>query len=392
MRIVQYRITMHGRQQEFVASPFPKLFVGGIGAGKTRAGIFQLLTMPPHTTGVIIAPTYTMLNDVIRQSIYEVAEPLLVKDDRANHIVELSGKRTVLLRSATRPDRLRGLNLDWVWIDEACYVPEDVYLIAIGRLRQHPSRYWLTTTPVKASWVYERFVAGGEPISITHAPTLCNPYLHPSYVETLRARYGTLLAQRELGAEWVELGGHYFQQGWVRYDDTLRTRPATVVAVGVDLAVGLDDHADYTAAVVVRYDPQYQRYLVEDAVAGRWTFNEQLARVHELATRYEAHVVVVESNQYQQVFAQQLASQYRHYVRPYHARTRKEQRILSLAPLYEMGHITHARRLTELEAQLLAYPHTQHDDLLDALVYAIEGTRLGHTLQASQVKLAPREL
>jgi len=38
-----------------------RLFVGGRGSGKTRAGAIEALRQPMHSTGMVIAPTYPML-------------------------------------------------------------------------------------------------------------------------------------------------------------------------------------------------------------------------------------------------------------------------------------------------------------------------------------------
>src|SRR5262245_20951727 len=40
-----------------------RLFVGGAGSGKTRAGCLECLRMPAGSTGMIVAPTYRMLTD-----------------------------------------------------------------------------------------------------------------------------------------------------------------------------------------------------------------------------------------------------------------------------------------------------------------------------------------
>jgi predicted phage terminase large subunit-like protein len=81
--------------------------------------------------------------------------------------------------------------------------------------------------------------------------------------------------------------------------------------------------------------------------------------------------VLVESNQYQRALAEHLATQGVR-VKPITARAKKEERIAVLIPLYELGLITHAKRFSELEAQLLGYPDSEHDDLIDALAHAVQ--------------------
>jgi hypothetical protein len=154
LRTLRFKAT--GAQADFLNAPYPKMFVGGVGAGKTRAGVLQTLMQPEDSTGCIVAPTYPMLRDVVLPALMETGA--VAEQNLQSMRLAMGGNRTVLLRSATHPDRLRGLNLDWFWIDEAVYCPEAAYEVLLGRLRHDPTRYWLTTTPKRDSWVFRRIV------------------------------------------------------------------------------------------------------------------------------------------------------------------------------------------------------------------------------------------
>jgi len=196
--------------------------------------------------------------------------------DRSAMEIRLLGGRTVLLRSATHPDRLRGLNLDWVWIDEACFVSEDVFKVAIGRLRQSPNRWWLTTSPLRPSWVYDMFIAETAPlagsVNVIHAKTDENPFISADYAEFLRRAYVGAWAERELDALWVDVRGQVFQHEWIQYSDELSREHLVHRVMGVDLAVGMGEQHDFTAMVVVAHEPRYNKFQVDAAVRGKWTF------------------------------------------------------------------------------------------------------------------------
>lgn len=357
-------------QQRFLSVPFPKIFAGGIGTGKTTAGVLQILHLPPETRGCVVAPTYTMLHDVVVEAVYEHAGDMIVKHDRARQVMHLRGDRVILFRSATHPERLRGLSLDWVWLDEATYLTETTWLTAIGRLRRAPDTWWLTCTPLRPSWVYDRFIAEPNPQAhIVHTRTERNPFLPRDYADTLRTLYGAAWAQRELDAQWIDLRGAVFQIESIRYSDALRNEAGVYAVMGIDLAAGTGANANYTAMVVLLYSPYTGTAQVEAAVRGRWTFGEQVEHARQLADTYQVRLIAVESNAYQVVFAQELAKRGYH-VMPITARERKHDRIRALAPLYEMGILSHARRYVDLEAELASYPVSEQDDLLDALVYA----------------------
>jgi len=368
LRTLRFKAT--GAQADFLNAAHPKMFVGGVGAGKTRAGVLQTLMQPEGSTGCIVAPTYPMLRDVVLPALMETGA--VAEQNLQSMRLVLGGNRTVLLRSATHPDRLRGLNLDWFWVDEAVYCPEAAYEVLLGRLRHDPTRYWLTTTPKRDSWVFRRIVdAPDTDVHMITAPTTSNPFISPEFAKRLIRQYGTLLARREVFGEWVDVSGAVFRAEWIRHGDTLTGRAECLRVMAVDLAIGRSKTAHYTAIVALSYHPHERLYQVDAAAQGRWSFAQQVARITELAALYQPRVVLIESNQYQRALAEHLATQGVR-VKPITARAKKEERIAVLTPLYELGLITHAKRFSELEAQLLGYPDSEYDDLIDALAHAVQ--------------------
>jgi phage terminase large subunit-like protein len=75
---------------------------------------------------------------------------LIAAHHEARQETRLVNGTTILWRSATEPDRLRGINAGWAWVDEAASIDHEVWLVLLGRLRRAPERAWITTTPVGA--------------------------------------------------------------------------------------------------------------------------------------------------------------------------------------------------------------------------------------------------
>ena len=96
-----------------------RLFVGGVGSGKTHAGAIEVLRMPARTVGMVIAPNFRMLRDATLRSLHSVLGRMIVDEQKVNMNLTLSNGTTVMLRSADDPSRLRGPNLGWAWLDEA---------------------------------------------------------------------------------------------------------------------------------------------------------------------------------------------------------------------------------------------------------------------------------
>src|SRR6185436_4676828 len=114
-------LTLSRTQSSFVLDQHRwACFVGGIGSGKSYAGaakaMVQHLARPG--LGLVIAPTYPMLRDATWRTALEVWAPVLVGVVRNEMRMVLRGGAEVLFRSADDPERLRGPNVSWAWIDE----------------------------------------------------------------------------------------------------------------------------------------------------------------------------------------------------------------------------------------------------------------------------------
>ncbi|MCP3884416.1 MAG: AAA family ATPase [Propionibacteriaceae bacterium] len=127
----------HKVQRAFLADPSRvRLFVGGIGSGKTWAGAIEVVRQPAGTRVMVVAPTYRVLKDATLPAFMEAARPLVQSHKRAELVTELINGTQVLWRTATEPDRLRGPNLGAIWIDEAAMIKSsEAFEILVGRLR-----------------------------------------------------------------------------------------------------------------------------------------------------------------------------------------------------------------------------------------------------------------
>jgi PBSX family phage terminase large subunit len=253
------------RQRDFVfAKERFVAYVGGIGSGKTFAGAVKALLEAvryPGTTGLILAPTYPMVRDVVLETVYKVTPRTLIKRYlETKHTMYLVNGSKILFRSADKPDKLRGLNLAWAWLDEAAYMERRIWDVVIGRLRDKRGsrRAWLTTTPRGKNWIWEIFVKDkSDSYAVIHATTYDNVYLPTDYIRALEEKYTGEFREQELLGRFVTFEGLVYKE----FDelkhviDVLpeRSRLKTVVA-GVDwgytnpaviLVVGIDGDGRY---------------------------------------------------------------------------------------------------------------------------------------------------
>lgn len=277
-----------GPQRRFWASTARfRLFLGGIGSGKTFAGAVEILRQPARSTGVVLAPTYPMLRDATLRSFIELARPLVADFNVSTMTMVLTNGSRILWRSADNPDRLRGPNISWFWLDEAAMMPSDVWQIMLGRLRRLPAHAWVTTTPRGRNWLYQTFESGRIGYDTVRSSTRDNVHLPDGFVDSLNADYTAEFARQEIDGEYVDPSGALFRRDWFR---VVESAPNDLRWYRYwDLAASIKSSADYTASAAVALDHDGTLYI-RDVIRGRWEWPDQRRLIVE-TMRAEPDVV-----------------------------------------------------------------------------------------------------
>lgn len=189
-----------------------------------------------------------------------------------------------------------------------------------------------------------------------------------------RREIGSLMFAREYQNEPTAGGAGVFQDGWLVYRDSDGVAPyedGWLTFAGFDPAISRRDGADYSALVTVARSPEDGRLYVRDAVHDRLSFREQAT----LLLRYCADVAAlgIEAVAYQVVLAEELLRNTSLPVTPLKASKDKVTRAIQLSAKIESGKVVFDRyRHGDLIRELLDFPRGAHDDLVDALGYAVE--------------------
>ena len=158
------------------------------------------------------------------------------------------------------------------------------------------------------------------------------------------------------------------------------------------------DRGDDAAILVVGTDAEHRMYLL-DGVAGRLTPDQQLDEVFSLHAQWTFKQFGLETNAFQRMLKTSLEERLRQArkaptwqpfsIREFQGTTQgnKEQRIQGLQPWHEQGMILFpGERLetlhglwSQLAFQMLQFPHSAKDDLLDALAYHLQLVQRGTT-------------
>lgn len=191
-------------------------YVGGIGAGKTRAGaekLGKLCELNRGSTLGAFAPTYRMLEDVTMKTFLEVCVNKGIPFERrkSDKAVVLWGDTTVLFRSMTEPDKIRGLNLSAAWLDEVAQLSSDeAFRVIQGRIRDQEAKELciiITTTPNGFNWLYRVLVKNKQQNRVIEYKALTEDNLHlpENFPEQAKRVYDAKYAAQELYAEWVDV-------------------------------------------------------------------------------------------------------------------------------------------------------------------------------------------
>lgn len=351
-----------------------RLFRGGIGSGKTFAGAIEVLRQPANSVGMVLAPTYPMLRDASLRTFLGLARPLVAEFNTSTMTMTLTNGTTVLWRSADNPDRLRGPNLGWFWLDEAGQMTREAWLIMLGRLRKQPARAWVTTTPNGKNWLYDVFEAAAEKNYATVVSSSRDNVYNPAgFVQTLESAYTSEFAQQEIEGNYVDPAGALFQRHWFNVVDHA---PDGLDWVRYwDLAVSTKSSADYTASAAAALADDGTLYI-RDVIHGRWEWPDQ-RRIIVNAMRAEPDVRYgIEEALHGIAAIQELQrdSSVAHvYLQGVRVDRDKVSRALPWAARAERGKVALVRGewINGFLDELAQFPRGAHDDQVDAVSGAV---------------------
>jgi phage terminase large subunit len=205
---------LNDQQADFVSDGGRfSFYVGGIGAGKSYAGAIKAIVRSQEqagSLGLIGAPTYPMLRDATQRTFFELCPRALIKSfNKGEQSLLLHNGSEILFRSMDAPDRVRGLNLAWYWLDEAPLCGHYAWQLLKGRLRQmgYDTQGWATGTPHGRDGYARDFEL--EPLeghTLYRASTRANAHNLPAhYIEDLG--YTGSFADQEIEGLFVSFEG-----------------------------------------------------------------------------------------------------------------------------------------------------------------------------------------
>lgn len=368
------------------------LFLGGRGAGKTRAGAEWIRARAEARPGdgrpvaravALVAETYADAREIMiegpsglraiasegRRPVYEASRRRLVWEDTG---------AVAWCFSAEDPDGLRGRQFDAAWSDELCkwrHGEETWSNLQLAlRLGARP-RQAVTTTP-RPTALIKRLAGkdGGATLLTRGASALNADNLAPTFFAEIAAQYeGTRLGRQELEGEIVEdVEGALWTWRLVEASRVAAAPEMDRVVVAVDPPASAT--GDACGVVVAGRAGEAAFVLADWSIEGAspavWA-----RRAASAYAEFGADRLVVEANQggdmARAVLAQVdpgLA------IRPVFASRGKRARAEPVAALYERGRVRHVGAFPALEDEMTRFTGAacgKSPDRLDALVWAL---------------------
>lgn len=355
------------------------LFLGGRGAGKTRAGAEWIAE--GVRTGVmrrigLIGATMRDARAVMvegESGLLNVAEGLDFQPSNGRVLWPDGAVATLL--SAEEPDSFRGHQFDTIWGDEFVKWRDAQAALDMAqmtlRLGRH-ARMLLTTTPRNMPALKALLDMPG--VAVTRAKTADNRTLSPDFHRAMRARYGaSALGRQELDGELIDdTPGALWQRGWIEAARVRTAPPLDRVVVAVDPPAG--SNGDECGIVVAGRDGT-DGYVLADYSGGGLSPAGWAAKVMQAFADFEADAIIAEANQGGEMVRSVLhQADAQAPVALVHASRGKITRAQPAAALYEAGRIHHAGLFAALEDQMCHFDGSKgakSPDRLDALVWAL---------------------
>jgi len=398
----KYKITLpqlHEGQKEVAQSNARfKVLSAGRRWGKTRLGVWLCLEKAwKGGRAWWIAPTYAMALEGWKDlRNIGIEYGTLIKESEKTVIMPTGG--SVSIRSADNPDRLRGAGLDFVVLDECAFMKPNVWAEVVRpTLTERQGGALFISTPKGFNW-FEELYNKAESLDDWQRwqlPTKTNPFVPLSELDIAREEIGTYLYSQEYEAKFVEFTGGIFKEDWIKtytketiqfmnntgyFENRIQYDLGTEKVFDiecqkfatVDLATSTKQTADYTV-IACFAKTENNKLILIDLVRERLEGPDIVPKIKQKVNEHGLSYVGIERAGYQLSLIQ-IARREGLIVKELRPDKDKVSRALPLSAFMEGGSMflnPTNMHYDDLKRELLQFPESEHDDMVDALAYGV---------------------
>lgn len=362
--------------------------VGGRGSGKTRTGAEYTRQMTKRTPRLaLIGATNADVRDTMITGISGLES---VYSNYGEKVEYQPSKRRVVFPngciggvfSGEEPDRLRGPQHGFAWVDEPAHYPliDDVWSNLLFGLRVGDDpKIAVTTTPLPKEWL--KTLLNDQKTVISRVSTRANlSNLSPTFAEAILSQYeGTRLGRQEIDGELLEdVEGALWNGDLLQYA-TLGPEDMDRIVIAIDPAGTANRRSDETGIIAVGKrgtGRSAAAYVLRDR-SGKYSPSGWATAADDLYRELRADAIVVEKNYGGDMVKSTLensGTSARILVKT--AMRSKQLRAEPVVSLYEQHRVWHIKDagLGKLESEMLGWVPGEGDspNRVDALVWGIE--------------------
>ena len=267
------------KQIEFHTHPAKyRFFGGGWGNGKTSGGCVEALAMAleyPGSVGLICRKTRPELKATTQDTFFNggrggmpgdftgCPQVLIRKWNKSEQKLTLINDSVIHFWPLDEPQKLSNINLGWYLIDQGEEVPEEMFQMLEGRLRQMnaPRKGIILFNPNGHDWIWRRCVHLKYPQhGLIHATTLDNPNLPPDYIDSLMKMPEAWRKRYIMGSFEVFSG-----QIWPDFDPNTHTVNPFVVPEWYEIIECIDHgRRNPTAVLWLAFDDKGNCFVIDE--------------------------------------------------------------------------------------------------------------------------------
>lgn len=241
--VAMENIAISQKQREFLSGRLARinLLEGSVRSGKTWISLVMwalfVASMPKDAEFLMVGKTLTTLRRNCLGLLQEL-EPTFTFNTNAKR-ANLYG-RTIWLEGADNErseNKIRGMTLAGVYVDELTLIPESFYYMSLSRLSYKGAKFFATTNPdTPNNYVYTDIICNdGINKKVSKFLIRDNPFLDKEYVDSLEQEYKGVFYQRYFLGEWVIAEGLVYPM----YDNTVETEDRRYTEYSVSMDYGI---------------------------------------------------------------------------------------------------------------------------------------------------------
>lgn len=395
-----------GQQKVYDSKARFKVVCCGRRWGKTHLGVLLcIIAAARGGRAWWIGPSYPVAN-IGWKLLKAMTAPIPgVTTNEVEKLITFPNGGSVQVKSADRPDSLRGESLDLVVFDEVADIKQEAWYEAIrpALADRRGCALFIGTPRGQSNWFYDLFVAAQNDTTgkweAFQSPTITNTTIPGIIEEVAEARQNMhpVIATQEFDAEFVTTGGTVYRDSWqkwykiagdsqhmyqsssglvLEHDDTLYEAVGLSKCIRfatVDPAVSEKTTADYTVMSAWALTPKRNLCLL-DFERGRMEGPDMVPAMQRLRALWKLSYIGFEKVGFQMNIIQ-AARRKGLPIRKLTPDGDKIARNYLAAAHMQGGKIWWRRNISDINVftgEVMSFPQAAHDDCPDTLCYAAE--------------------